>query len=119
GETGMYYAEADFSKVPKADVHMHIFTESNDFIEQAKEDNFKVVNIALDGRNEMTSVRRQFRFCQLQHQKNPDFVEMATAFSMEGWDDPDWLDSNMAWLDSCIDHGAIAVKIWKNIGMVY
>jgi predicted TIM-barrel fold metal-dependent hydrolase len=38
---------------------------------------------------------------------------------MEGWDEPDWLDKNLAWLDSSINNGAIAVKIWKNIGMVY
>ena len=43
-----YYAEADFDKVEKADVHIHIFTESNDFIDQAVKDNFKVVSIALD-----------------------------------------------------------------------
>ena len=114
-----YYAEADFAKVEKADVHIHIFTESNDFIDQAAKDNFKVVNIALDARNEMARVRRQFRFCQFQQKNNPSAVETATAFSMEGWDEPDWLENSLAWLDSSINDGAIAVKIWKNIGMVY
>lgn len=118
-DTETYYAETDFASVEKTDVHIHIFTESNDFIEQAQKDNFKVVNIALDSRNEMARVRRQFRFCEIQKKNNPELVETATAFSMEGWDDADWLDKNMAWLDSCIDNGAIAVKIWKNIGMVY
>jgi hypothetical protein len=114
-----FYAEGDFEKVEKADVHIHIFTESTDFIEQARKDNFKVVNIALDARNNMARVRNQFYFCQLQQRKNPELVETATAFSMEGWDEPDWLERNLAWLDSSINNGAIAVKIWKNIGMVY
>lgn len=114
-----YYAEDEFATVEKTDVHIHIFTDRTDFMEQAKQDNFKVVNIALDARNEMDRVRSQFAFCRLQQQKNPEHVETATAFSMEGWDNPDWLEKNLAWLDSCIENGAIAVKIWKNIGMVY
>jgi predicted TIM-barrel fold metal-dependent hydrolase len=114
-----YYSEADFQKVDKADVHIHIFTQGNNFMDQAMKDNFKVVNIALDASNDMASVRRQFRFCMLQQKNNPSTVEIASAFSMEGWDEPDWLEKNMAWLDSCINNGALAVKIWKNIGMVY
>ena len=114
-----YYSEADFQKVNKADVHVHIFSESNDFMDQATKDNFKVVSIALDAGNQMSRVRRQFQFCRLQKEKNPSTVEIASAFSMEGWDEPDWLDKNLAWLDSSINNGAIAVKIWKNIGMVY
>lgn len=114
-----YYAEADYSKVKKADVHVHIFSESNDFMDLAMEENFKVVSVALDASNKMAEVRRQFAFCRIQKEKNPAAVEIATAFSMEGWDEPDWLKKNLAWLDSSFHNGAIAVKIWKNIGMSY
>ena len=114
-----YYSVSDYEKVEKVDTHIHIFTESNDFIDQAEKDNFKVVNIALDARNEMARVRRQFDFCMLQKKNNPESVEIASAFSMEDFDSPDWLEKNLVWLDSSIDNGAIAVKIWKNIGMVY
>jgi predicted TIM-barrel fold metal-dependent hydrolase len=117
--TETYYTEADFQKVDKADVHIHIFTESNDFVEQAAKDKFKVVSIALDASNDWANVREEFRYCLFQAKKNPSTVEAATAFSMEGWDEPDWLDKSMDWLDSTINSGAIAVKIWKNIGMVY
>lgn len=114
-----YYTEADYADVRKIDSHIHIFTEGNDFMDLAEENNFKVVNIALDPRNDMDVVRQQFRFCQLQKQNNPASVEIASSFSMEGWDEPDWLEKNLAWLDSSVNNGAIAVKIWKNIGMVY
>lgn len=114
-----YYTVSDYKDVRKIDTHIHIFTESNDFMDLAKEENFRVVNIALDPRNDMDVVRRQFRFCQLQKKNNPSSVAIASSFSMEGWDKPDWLERNLAWLDSSIDNGAIAVKIWKNIGMVY
>ena len=114
-----YYSVADFEQVDKADIHIHIFTEDTAFMEQAKKNNFKVVNVALDARNDMESVRRQFGYCRVQKEKNPASVEIVTAFSMEGWDEPDWLEKNLAWLDSSINHGAVAVKVWKNIGMVY
>lgn len=114
-----YYSVDDFRKVPKTDVHIHIFTESNDFMDIAQELNFRVVNVALDARNDMARVRRQFRYGELQQEMNPTSVETITAFSMEGWDEPGWLERNLAWLDSCFDRGAIGVKIWKNIGMVF
>jgi predicted TIM-barrel fold metal-dependent hydrolase len=114
-----FYSEADYPKVKKADVHVHIFSENNDFVDQAEKENFKVVSIALDASNDMASIRKQFDFCRVQKNRNPQSVEIASAFSMEGWDDPDWLDRNLSWLDSTINHGAIAVKIWKNIGMSY
>lgn len=114
-----FYSEADYPEVPKIDTHIHIFTEEGTFMEVARDDNFRVVNIALDANNDMDLVRRQFRFCQIQKKKYPSTVEIASAFSMEGWDEPDWLEKNLAWLDSSIANGAIAVKIWKNIGMVY
>ncbi|MEX2231365.1 MAG: amidohydrolase family protein [Cyclobacteriaceae bacterium] len=114
-----FYSEADFPNVQKSDVHVHIFNDNNDFMEQAAKDNFKVVTVALDADNKIGEVRRQFRFCALQQKNKPSAVESATAFSMEGWDEPDWLEKNVAWLDSSINDGAIAVKIWKNIGMSY
>ena len=114
-----YYTVADFDEVDKADVHIHIFTDSNNFMDVAERNKFKVVNVALDARNDMASVREQFAFCQVQKKNNPSSVEMVTAFSMEGFENPGWLEKNLSWLDSCINQGAIAVKVWKNIGMVY
>ena len=42
-----YYTVADFEKVPKIDTHIHIFTDRGDFMDLAKTNNFKVVNVAL------------------------------------------------------------------------
>jgi len=82
-DAGQFYSVADFADVPKTDVHIHIFTEGNDFMDIASDLNFKVVNVALDARNDMARVRRQFRFCEMQKEKNPTSVEMVTAFSMD------------------------------------
>ena len=114
-----YYTAADFETVDKVDVHVHIHAERNDFKEQATKDNFKLITVALDASNSLDSVKQQYRYSILQKERNPEYITFATAFSMEGWDEPDWLEKTMAWLDSGINAGAVAVKIWKNIGMVY
>jgi predicted TIM-barrel fold metal-dependent hydrolase len=114
-----YYSVGDYPDVEKIDTHIHIFTASDDFMELAKENNFKVIDVALDPKNTWAEVRREFRYCQEQKKNHPSSVEIVTSFSMEGWDEPDWLDKTMAWLDSSINNGAIGVKVWKNIGMVY
>ncbi|MDQ2658715.1 MAG: amidohydrolase, partial [Bacteroidota bacterium] len=118
-ENEEYYSVDDYANVSKTDVHVHVFTDSNDFAEIARAENFKLVSVALDAANTNAGVKRQFEFCQLQKANNPSTVETITAFSMEGWDQPDWLQKNLAWLDSSINEGAIGVKIWKNVGMVY
>lgn len=114
-----YYAESDYPAVQKSDVHVHIFSERPDFMEVAAQENFKVISVALDAQNDMAGVRRQFSFCRRQKELNPESVEIVTAFSMEGWDEPGWLERNLAWLDSCFNNGAIAVKVWKNVGMSF
>lgn len=117
--TEAYYDESDFQEVDKADTHVHIFTANSDFVEQAKKDNIKLITVALDAYNVLDSIKKEHHFSLVQEKMNPGYIEFATAFSMEGWDEPGWLDKTMAWLDSSIADGAVAVKVWKNIGMVY
>jgi hypothetical protein len=38
---------------------------------------------------------------------------------MDGFGRKDWLNNTENWLDSCLKNGAVAVKVWKNIGMSY
>jgi predicted TIM-barrel fold metal-dependent hydrolase len=114
-----YYTVDDFKTVEKIDVHVHIFADRNDFYDQATEDNFRLITVALDADNNLDSVKEQYQYSLLHKQRHPESIAFATAFSMQGWDEPDWLDQSMTWLDSGINAGAVAVKIWKNIGMVY
>jgi predicted TIM-barrel fold metal-dependent hydrolase len=38
---------------------------------------------------------------------------------LENWGNPDFTTAIIAHLDSAFEHGALGVKLWKNIGMVY
>ena len=38
---------------------------------------------------------------------------------MEGWDDDDWPQRTIQYLDAAFERGAVGVKVWKNIGMEF
>lgn len=113
-----YYALDDFDKVEKIDTHIHIYTERDDFFDQAKKDNFKLVNIVVDNSKGIEYVKEEFKLVNYQAQTHPEDIVSITAFSAKEWDDPNWAKNSMDWLDSCFDAGAIGIKVWKNVGMV-
>jgi len=113
-----YYTMDDFEKVPKADVHVHIRTERDAFVQQAQKDNFKLLNIVVDHSAGIEDVKEQFHLVNYQAQNHPEDIASITAFSMKEWDEPNWARQSMNWLDSCFEAGAIGIKVWKNIGMV-
>lgn len=119
GESGEYYTYEDFSKVEKIDVHTHVWTDRTDFVDLAKEDNFRLLNIVVDLSKGDEFVKEQYVHCMDQKNRNPENFEVATAFSMDDWDNPDFTKNTIAWLEQCFSEGAIAIKVWKNIGMEF
>mgnify|MGYP005997486135 CR=1 FL=1 len=114
-----FYTLDDFEKVEKMDVHIHVGTSRDAFVEQAKKDNFKLLNIVVDFTKGWEHIENQYAYRLDQKSRHPKQFEMATAFSIKEWDDPDWVANTIAWLDKSFKEGAIAVKVWKNIGMVF
>lgn len=117
-ENEEFYSLDDFDQVEKIDTHVHIRTERDAFVEQARKDNFKLVTIVVDHSDGMQDVREQFRYGIQQANDHSDDIVCVTAFSAKEWDEPDWAQQSLHWLDSCFEAGAIGVKVWKNIGMV-
>jgi hypothetical protein len=110
------FSTEDYYRVDKIDVHSHIRTEDPRFVTLAKRDRFRFVNIVTDsaGPTEL-NLRHRAAFAQLK--AHPDRIIVASTFSMDGWDDPDWADRTIRHLDETFAKGAVAVKVWKNIGM--
>ena len=54
----------------------------------------------------------------LQYRANPERVAPVSSFSMDGWDDADWQERTIRFLNDTFNRGAVGVKVWKNIGMV-
>ncbi len=118
-DSSEFYSLDDYWKVEKMDVHIHVGTSRDAFVEQAKKDNFKLLNIVVDFTKGWEHIENQYAFRLDQKSRHPEQFEMATAFSIKEWDDPDWVANTIAWLDKCFNDGAVGVKVWKNIGMVF
>lgn len=111
-----YYRAEDFATVKKFDIHIHINTGETTFIEQARKDNFRFLDI-VDDRPFGLPMAAQQEFA-IQHLKNfPNDMAFATTFPVNDWKNPDWAKNTISSLKQSIANGAKAVKIWKNIGM--
>lgn len=113
-----FYTMDDFAKVPKTDAHYHIYSDGNSSPEQAQKDNFSLlaINTFSEGCEHVYKVQQISENLEKQYPQNLDF---STTFCLDGWDDSLWVENTIAWLDSCLAGGAVAVKVWKNIGMEF
>lgn len=112
------FTTEDYYRVDKIDVHAHIRTEDPGFVELAKRDRFRLVNIATQSAGPEEMRLRYFAgYAQLK--AHPDRVIFVSSFPMTGWNDPDWQEKTIRHLDETFAKGAVAVKVWKNIGMEF
>lgn len=113
-----FYTMDDFAKVPKTDAHYHVYSDGNGSLEQAQNDNFSLlaINTFSEGCEHVFKVQQISENLEKQYPLNFDY---AATFCLDGWDDSLWVENTLAWLDSCLAGGAVAVKVWKNIGMEF
>ena len=116
GDDAAFFTSEDYHRVDKIDFHAHIHQHGDDFVELAESDRFRFVNIATHSADpEEMRVRHETVFAQLA--ARPDRVIAVSSFPMAGWDDPGWQERTIAYLEETFERGAVAVKLWKNIGM--
>ncbi len=113
-----YYTIEDFNTVEKIDTHIHINTEHTAFADQAKVDNFKLLNVSVDAPH-YPVVSEQQRLSLHQIKQNPDNINYLTTFTLHDWDSAYWTDKTIEKLKESFEQGALGIKIWKNIGMTY
>jgi len=82
---------------------------------EAIQDNFRPLVIILDHYD----IEIQKRYVERQKQLHPDKFAYITAFTIQGWDEPNWIEKTIAGLKKDFENGAIGVKVWKNIGMEF
>ncbi len=112
-----FYAMEDFNSVRKYDAHVHLRTAFDTlFIRQAAKDNFRLMNVSVYTSPDRTPEEQENFSLKIMDQY-PGKVAYATTFSLEGFNQDDWESKTLAYLDKSISNGAIAVKVWKNIGM--
>lgn len=112
-----YYNETDFSKIKKIDIHCHVNSKRLAFMEQAANDNFQILTINTDAPIGVT-IEEQQELALFQQKTYPARLEYLTSFSLQGWENDNWCEKTIKYIDESIQKGAIGVKVWKNIGMV-
>lgn len=109
-----FYALDDFTQLPKIDAHVHIRTYDSSFVQQAKHDNFRLLSIVVEEEPGM-AVQQQYALAQ--KKSFPETVAFATTFSLDGFNSDSWVNHTIDGLQHSVDQGAIAVKVYKSIGM--
>ncbi len=115
-KTEEYFTMDDFNKIDKIDAHCHITSDRPDFMDQAKEDNFRILTIMGDGADGL-SLEQQEAIIHDLMKKYPGRLNYLTGFSMKGWGEPGWQEKTLGWLKKSFGNGAAGLKVWKNIGM--
>jgi hypothetical protein len=114
---GELYTAADFAGVRKLDAHVHANTPDHAFLDVARQDGFELLSINVDY-PDFPSLEAQARIAHELQAADPARFHFATTFSMRGFGTAHWTRAADRRLDEEIRHGAVAVKVWKNIGMV-
>ncbi len=111
-----YYTVDDFKSVEKIDAHVHIITEADTvFIKQAEEDNFRLLTINVY-KDSGTPIEEQQKFSIKTVKAFPGRISWATTFSLKNFNNNGWHQEVIEYLKNSFSNGAVAVKVWKNIG---
>jgi predicted TIM-barrel fold metal-dependent hydrolase len=111
-----YYTKADFLRVEKIDAHVHVHGRAERFMAQALADNFRILTINVDY-PELPPLREQQLAAISLRERYPGRVAFATTFSVEHFQSPDFRATALQQIEAGLAHGAVGVKMWKNIGM--
>src|SRR5690606_23777272 len=115
-QTKDYYTMDDYFKVEKYDVHTHVLTYDPRFVEHAREDLFSLISINVDV-HEYPALKKQRAIAKQHADAFPQNFSFSTSFTVAQWNENNWLEETLSYLSESISLGAIAVKVWKNIGM--
>jgi predicted TIM-barrel fold metal-dependent hydrolase len=108
-------------QMPKIDAHAHIGAVGpahlKAFITFLEKYNFRWLDICVGGMD-WARLSRQIGSAQALHAAQPDRIAWATSFTVTNWGQADWAKAANATIDDGFAGGAVAVKIWKDVGMV-
>ncbi len=107
-----------YESMPKIDAHVHIKVEDPAIIEAAKSENFRFFSICTRSSSQ-EYIDSQLYFAKKMHTSFPESLAFATTFSMENFEKKGWEEGVISRLKKDFEDGAVAVKVWKDIGMTF
>ncbi len=97
---------------------VHIRTLDASLAAFLKKENFNVLTICTRA-DSRTYIDEQWRYGNEMRKNYPGNIAVATTFSMEHFEGPAWGESVIDQLKNDFEAGAVAVKVWKDIGMTF
>lgn len=98
------------------DAHIHYGDNAPELLALLDRFNLKLLNICV-AQDDHGGWRDQAETYARLTNEDPDHFAWCTSFDLPRFADPGYIDSVIAGLDTDFANGAIACKIWKNIGM--
>ncbi len=98
------------------DAHMHYADDDLDFLALLTEYDFKFLNICFV-KEIKVNWRNQADLYRDMSNRFPNRFAWCTSFTLPDFLYPQWQDETIAALDADFANGAIACKVWKNVGM--
>ena len=111
------YTMADFPRLHKIDAHVHDNVADDTFLSIARKNNIEILSINVDY-PDFRSLSDQAKVAHALRARDPAHFHFATAFSMKGFGKPGWAEQVNRRISAEKAAGAVAVKIWKNVGMI-
>ena len=111
-----FYTMEDFTKINKVDTHVHINSTSPAMVDVAKELGFQLITINVDY-PDFPAVPEQYQIGLSEKKRAPETVAFAGTFLMDTWGKPQWQQTTIEQIARVRKNGAVAIKVWKNIGM--
>ncbi|MBL8272061.1 amidohydrolase family protein [Steroidobacter sp.] len=110
------YRASDFAAVEKVDTHVHLHGALPTFMLRAAADNFRLltINVNYSDFPPLSQQRSDALALRLAH---PDRVAFAATFDATDSQRTGWATQTERQLDDAFKEGAVAVKVWKDIGM--
>ena len=104
------------ARIEKIDAHVHLHGRADQFMAQAISDHFRVLTINVDY-PDFPPIDAQLAAALSLRQRYPGRVAFAATFSVEDFSSPTWAAQQVTRIEAAFQHGAVGVKLWKNIGM--
>jgi hypothetical protein len=104
------------NSIKKIDIHTHISSDAEYLKEVMEAWNLKMFTICNEGlKSDRLEAQRKIAvdICQ----KCPRYYAWCTTFDLNGIQTPGWTGQVIKQLQDDFDQGALAVKIWKDVGM--
>ena len=111
----------ELERMPKIDAHAHVghdgAADEKLFIDLLKKHNLKWLDICVVG-TEWGKLQQRIATAESLHKRYPEQIAWATSFNLENWGQADWRKTALETIGQGFARGAVAVKVWKEIGMV-